>query len=239
MATGGRVVAYAERDAYAAACLLARMEEQTLEPAPVWCGDITDLPLAPFRGVDAIIGGFPCTDISAAGRRAGIEGEHSGLWGRAFVPAIRELRPRLVFVENVSALLTRGLDTVLGDLAALGYDAEWTSLRASDVGAPHRRERVFILGHAKRARLERLRSSEPRGRPEPASAGIFPPGPDDDWRGIPEYLWPSLERDFRDAPDGLAAILGQSRADALRCIGNGVVALQAAVAARLLLRRLA
>jgi DNA (cytosine-5)-methyltransferase 1 len=100
----------------------------------------------PWRGVvDLVAGGFPCQDISAAGKGSGIiEGERSGLW-REFARIIREVEPRYVFVENVSALIVRGLDVVLGDLAALGFDAEWGVFRASDVGAPHRRERVFIL----------------------------------------------------------------------------------------------
>jgi site-specific DNA-cytosine methylase len=99
--------------------------------------------------VDLICGGFPCQDISNAGKRVGITGERSGLWTE-YARVVRELRPRLVLVENVAALLTRGFDVVLGDLAALGFDAEWTVLRASDVGAPHRRERLFVVAHAER-----------------------------------------------------------------------------------------
>lgn len=97
--------------------------------------------------VDVICGGFPCQDLSYAGKGAGLAGERSGLW-REYRRIVGELRPRYVFVENVSALLGRGLGTVLGDLSSLGYDAVWTTLRASDVGAPHRRERLFILADA-------------------------------------------------------------------------------------------
>lgn len=100
--------------------------------------------------VDLIAGGFPCQDISNAGNRAGIEGERSGLWSE-FYRIICEIRPRYVFVENVSALLFRGMDRVLRDLAVSGYDAEWRVLRASDAGAPHRRERVFIVAYANHA----------------------------------------------------------------------------------------
>lgn len=95
---------------------------------------------------DIICGGFPCQDISSAGSRAGIDGARSGLWAE-YARIVRELRPRAVFVENVSDLAVRGLDRVLGDLAAIGFDAEWTCVRASDVGAPHRRERIFILAY--------------------------------------------------------------------------------------------
>jgi DNA (cytosine-5)-methyltransferase 1 len=99
-----------------------------------------------LRGVDILSGGFPCQDISNAGKRAGIDGERSGLWSE-YARIIRELRPRYVVVENVAALLGRGMERVLGDLAAIGYDAEWESIRASDVGAPHRRERIWIVAY--------------------------------------------------------------------------------------------
>lgn len=99
---------------------------------------------------DILCGGFPCQDISNAGKRAGIGGERSGLWSE-YARIIRELRPRYVVVENVAALLGRGMERVLGDLAACGYDAEWQSIRASDVGAPHRRERIWIVAYPQRS----------------------------------------------------------------------------------------
>ncbi|MFI7209496.1 DNA cytosine methyltransferase, partial [Micromonospora aurantiaca (nom. illeg.)] len=83
-------------------------------------------------------------DISNAGKRAGIGGKHSSLWS-AVADAVRALRPPLVFVENVAALLRRGFDVVEADLAAIGYDTSWTCLRASDIGAAHRRDRLFLL----------------------------------------------------------------------------------------------
>jgi DNA (cytosine-5)-methyltransferase 1 len=98
---------------------------------------------------DCIVGGFPCQDISCAGTGAGIEGERSGLW-RDFARLIGELRPSFVVVENVSALLGRGLDIVLGDLASLGYDAEWHCIPAAALGASHRRDRIWILAHPQR-----------------------------------------------------------------------------------------
>jgi DNA (cytosine-5)-methyltransferase 1 len=96
---------------------------------------------------DVICGGFPCQDISNAGKRAGIDGERSGLWSE-YARIIGELRPRYVIVENVAALLGRGIERVLGDLAALGFDAEWHCIPASAVGAPHRRDRVWIVAYA-------------------------------------------------------------------------------------------
>lgn len=94
--------------------------------------------------VDIICGGFPCQDVSNAGKRAGLDGERSGLWSE-YARIVRELRPRFVVVENVSALLARGVERVLGDLAACGYDAEWDCVPASAIGAPHQRDRLFIL----------------------------------------------------------------------------------------------
>lgn len=94
--------------------------------------------------VDVICGGFPCTDISVAGKGAGLSGPQSGLW-REYARLIGELRPRFVIVENVAALLGRGLSDVLGDMAALGYDAEWNCIPASAVGAPHRRDRFWLV----------------------------------------------------------------------------------------------
>lgn len=123
--------------------------------------DITTFEPTP---VDIVCGGFPCQDISNAGKRAGIEGERSGLWSE-YVRVIRTIRPRFVVIENVAAILVRGFDRVLGDLASLGYDAEWECIPASAFGAYHERERVFVVaygqgeyGHARRL----LEASEDR-----------------------------------------------------------------------------
>lgn len=109
--------------------------------------------------VDAICGGFPCQDISCAGKGAGLEGERSGLWFE-YARIIGELRPRYVIVENVSALLNRGLDRVLGTLASLGYDAEWHCIPATFVGAPHRRDRVWIVAYSNHRRICGRRTSK-------------------------------------------------------------------------------
>lgn len=97
--------------------------------------------------VDVICGGFPCQDISFAGKRAGLEGARSGLWSE-YARLIGELRPRFVIVENVPGLLSLGMGDVLGSLAALGYDATWDCIPASAVGAPHRRDRVWLVAYA-------------------------------------------------------------------------------------------
>ncbi|MEO5367893.1 MAG: DNA (cytosine-5-)-methyltransferase [Magnetococcus sp. WYHC-3] len=101
-----------------------------------------------------ITGGFPCQDISTAGKGAGITGERSGLWFE-YARLIGEIRPRYAIMENVGALTRRGLDRVLGSLAEIGYDAEWSDIRASDVGAPHRRERIWIVAYPHKSQLER------------------------------------------------------------------------------------
>lgn len=95
---------------------------------------------------DLICGGFPCQDISFAGKGAGLVGQRSGLWYE-FARIVGEIRPRYVLVENVTGLFVRGMDVVLGSLASLGYDAEWEVIPAASVGAPHLRERVFILAY--------------------------------------------------------------------------------------------
>ena len=97
--------------------------------------------------VDLICGGFPCQDISVAGKGAGLAGERSGLWYEMH-RIIGDIKPRWVVVENVAALLHRGMDVVLRDLSAIGYDCEWHIISASAVGAPHRRERVWIIANS-------------------------------------------------------------------------------------------
>ena len=95
---------------------------------------------------DIITGGFPCQDISLAGAGAGIDGERSGLWSE-LCRVISEIRPSYALMENVAALLGRGLERVTGDLAAIGYDCEWHCVPASAIGAPHRRDRIWILAY--------------------------------------------------------------------------------------------
>lgn len=109
-------------------------------------GDITKIDWSEVEVPDVLVGGFPCQDISIAGRGVGIDGERSGLW-KEFAEAIRVLRPKLVVVENVPMLLRRGVDVVLGDLALCGYDAEWTIISAQSVGAWHKRDRLFIVAY--------------------------------------------------------------------------------------------
>ena len=132
-------------------------------PDAVRHDDVQRLRASNAAPVDVLCGGFPCQDVSRAGTKTGLDGERSGLWWQ-FARIIRELRPRFVVVENVSTLANLGLDDVLGSLSDCGYDAQWTCVRASDVGAPHRRERLFIVAwrvaDGDGERCERERESE-------------------------------------------------------------------------------
>ena len=133
--------------------------------------DVCEAGAGNLAPVDVVCGGFPCQDISLAGAGRGIEhGKKSGLW-REYARILRELRPRFVVVENSAALPSRGLDIVLGDMAALGYHAEWARIGAVDVGAPHRRWRCFIVAWLPDADGDRLHEPEVNevraGRDEP------------------------------------------------------------------------
>jgi len=141
---GWRTVCAVEWEAYPASVLCARQNDGLLPPFPIW-DDVQTFDGHPWRGiVDVISGGFPCQDISAAGKGAGIDGERSGMWGE-MARIIREVRPRFVFVENSPMLTSRGLGRVLGDLASMGFDARWGVLGAADVGANHQRDRIWIV----------------------------------------------------------------------------------------------
>jgi len=139
--TGGFTTAwFVENDKHAQAILRKHWPEATIYD------DITTIDFSTVPAVDVLTGGFPCQDISNAGKRAGITGSRSSLW-KHYVRAISILRPKYVFAENVAALTQRGLDVVLADLASVGYDAEWYCVSASSVGAPHRRDRIIIIAY--------------------------------------------------------------------------------------------
>lgn len=326
-----RSVAHIERDAYAAATLVARMEDAALERAPVW-DDLESFDGRAWSGrVDCLTAGFPCQPWSSAGKQQGID-DARWLWP-IIARIIRDAEPELVFLENVHGLVSGGgLHFVLDDLAEGGFDAEWLHLRASDVGASHRRERVFVLayrglqhfdlqqrahgaeysrgstgmGNTSGAResdnAARSGSRHSVGEPgglvgnasEPAGerdtgtipqsqtqgsgqrqhdgdlperfefaddglvhttsvgadadeqrrqlrsteqASIFAPGPAADWRDIPEHYWPAIEPGLCVLAAGMALVVDESRADQLRCGGNGVVAIQGAAAFIELVRR--
>ena len=148
---GWRTVCAVEWEPYAASVLCARQNDGILPPFPIW-DDVQTFDGKPWRGiVDVVSGGFPCQDISAAGKGAGIDGERSGMW-REMARIICEVRPRYAFIENSPMLTSRGLDRVLSDLASMGFDARWGVLGAADVGAPHQRDRIWVVAHARELR---------------------------------------------------------------------------------------
>ena len=156
---GWRTVCAVEWEAYPASVLCARQNDGLLPPFPVW-DDVQTFDGKPWRGiVDVVSGGFPCQDISAAGGGAGIEGERSGMW-REMARIIGEVRPRFAFVENSPMLVTRGLERVLADLTAMGYDSRWGVISAADVGAPHQRDRIWILSTDTCGIRRNIRSSD-------------------------------------------------------------------------------
>jgi DNA (cytosine-5)-methyltransferase 1 len=252
---GWRTVCAVEYDPYAAGVLLARQNDGLLPPFPIW-DDVRTFDGRPWRGrVDVVSGGFPCQDISAAGKGAGIDGERSGLWVQ-MARIIGEVRPRFAFVENSPMLASRGLGVVLGDLAAMGFDARWGVLGAADVGAPHLRERIWIVAESNRIRsqgsyqhcsLQRLEVQEYKSAGSCANGGgwereVSEPArnmdsfrrsgqSDDDLCGLlgtARLDW-TVEPDVGRVAHGVAA-----RVDRLKCLGNGQVPLCAAAAWRIL-----
>lgn len=162
---GWRTVCAVERDAYAAQVLAQRQNDGAIPAFPIW-SDVCSFDGRPWRGlVDVVSGGFPCQDISAAGNGAGIDGERSGLW-REMARIIGEVRPAKAYLENSPLLVGRGLAVVLGDLAEMGYDAQWCIVSASDVGAPHQRERCWVVAHD-----NRLRESQSAGQQQERGTG--------------------------------------------------------------------
>ena len=144
---GWRTVCAVEWEPYAACVLAARQNDGLLPSFPIW-DDVQTFDGSPWRGVAQVIsGGFPCQDISIAGKGDGLDGERSGMW-REMARIIREVGPEYVYVENSPMLLSRGLGAVLGDLSSMGFDAKWGIVGAKDVGANHQRDRIWIVAHS-------------------------------------------------------------------------------------------
>ena len=165
---GHTPVVAVEWDGYACQVLRERAADGWFPGLRVHEGDVSLFNPSEYTGkVDCIHAGFPCQDISTAGKQAGVhEGTRSGLY-REVLRIAGVVRPKQLFLENVSAILSNGLGTVLGDLAALGYDCRWLCIRASDVGAPHHRDRWFALANStgdgdRRDSRELSRTDEPQ-----------------------------------------------------------------------------
>jgi DNA (cytosine-5)-methyltransferase 1 len=249
---GWRTIAAVEIEDYPRRVLLQRQADGLLPRFPIW-DDICTFDGHPWRGkVDVISGGFPCQDISAAGKGDGLDGERSGLWTH-MARVVSEVRPPFVFVENSPMLTTRGGTRVIADLTQMGYDTRWTVMGAADIGAPHQRDRMWIVAHASSFRGEAGFANTQGWQegdttvPINSSADLANPTHSGDvWRewelgftqqeynsgGSPtdgSREWWSAEPSVGRVAHGVA-----HRVDRLKAIGNGQVPLCAASAWRLL-----
>ena len=216
---GWRTRCAVELDAYCRRVLLRRQKEGALDPFPIW-DDIRTFDGMPWRSaVDVISGGFPCQDISSAGKGKGLAGDRSGLWFE-MLRVIGEVRPAFVFAENSPHLRTRGLGTIIEGLAGLGYDCRWCVLGAWHVSAPHKRNRLWLLAHPnnRRERIQPI-DAEMACAPEASKLQYIHP----DW-------WSS--HPFQGVANGNA-----HRMDRVRATGNAQVPAVAATAFRLLSER--
>ena len=218
---GWRTVCAVEWADYPRRVLLARQRDGILPRFPIW-DDVQTFDGKPWRGrVDVVSGGFPCQDISAAGKGAGIDGARSGMWFH-MARIVREVRPKFVFVENSPMLTSRGLGRVLGDLAKMGYDAAWGVLGAGDVGGQHQRDRIWIFAHANQERRIWRRVSSIKKRQRVQSARLVGK----------QRIWEieAIEKArILGVGDGMA--FGVDRIEAL---GNGQVPFVAAIAVDIL-----
>jgi DNA (cytosine-5)-methyltransferase 1 len=225
--TGGfRTVAFCEREPYCRAVLAKYWpavpcydDVRTLTANRLFQGSHGELP-------DVICGGFPCQDVSLAGYRAGIDADRSGLWSQ-FARLIREIRPRYAIVENTPGLLSLGMDRVLGDLAEIGYDAEWHCIPAAAAGARHLRERVFII--AATGEMEHPQRVDARHMQEHSQVGRWTSlsGIRSVFDGTPWAVEPELDRVAYGVPD---------RPHRLRGLGNAIVPQVAEIIGRAIMR---
>ncbi len=230
---GMRTIAFCEIDPYARSVLARHW------PAVQCYHDVRTITGAGLRadGIipDVICGGFPCQDISSAGQRVGITGPRSGLWSH-YARLIGEVRPEFVIVENVSDLRYRGLDDVLGDLASIGYDAEWHCIPAAAVDAPHFRDRVWIIAYPNGRRLRFGGANGEDGRSVPSQGSVGLVHRSNGGEGVLAHadsqslVGPAIARAQRDPwppepavdrlDDGLPGDVARER---LRALGNAVV----------------
>ena len=232
-----RTICMVEREAFAVAILGKAIAEGRMDDAPIWLGDLRDLPSHELPRVDWITGGYPCQPFSQAGKRAG-ESDPRHLWPVIY-QQVQSLRPRGVFFENVAGHLSMGLRDVLGDLEFLGFTCAFGLYTAEEVGAPHRRERVFILG---------LADADEHGKPDESiddeASGVSSVLADADGSrsqgrrrdGGRAHQWPSRPGCAQrpdEPPRTIQPGLGRNadgvsdRVDRLRALGNAVVSQQA------------
>lgn len=234
-----RPIAYCENDRYAQAVLLSRMWSGHIGRAPIW-DDVRTLHAEQIEiPIDIVYGGFPCQDISAAGARAGMGGERSGLF-QHIARLVSETNPQFVFLENVPAIRTRGLNSVCQTFTELGYDCRWTVVSAAEVGAPHLRKRWFLLAHAAGENVRHEPGRRARAQGESAAvtrhdgaqeslahaAGTIEPRhrheQSGEQSGSTDASWWAIEPEL-----GRVAYGVPSRVERLRGLGNSVVPAQA------------
>lgn len=233
-------IGYCEIDNYARAILSSRISEGELPFAPIY-SDVTKL-RGSAGAADIITGGFPCQDISSAGLGKGLAGERSGLFFE-IIRLTKEISPAFVFLENVPAIRTRGLLEVVRAFTEIGYDCRWTCISAASLGAPHKRERWFLLAYANSERLRNGSERSPKGKAKANSKS--------EYDGKKEYLaysngerfesdvrsgsqkelskpgnnfcrdWWATEPNVGRVVDGVAF-----RVDRIKSLGNGVVPIQ-------------
>jgi len=247
---GWRTVCAVEIEPYCRRILCDRQDDGTFDPFPIW-DDIKTFDGRPWRGiVDVVSGVFPCQDISAAGKGRGIKGSRSGLWTE-MARVIWECQPEFVFIENSPLLRSRGLNVVLQDLMEMGYDAKWGVLGAHHVGAPHKRDRIWIVANSQGERCGEAgenRSGEPEKRSSRYGSEISDaslprrkidgaerttqkqPLPSSD---NTKLGWWDVEPELGRVADGVA-----NRSHRLKAIGNGQVPAVAAAAWRILTQKL-
>lgn len=226
---GHHPVCAVEIEPYCRRVLLQRQRDGVLPRFPIW-DDVRTFDGKPWRGrVDVVCGGFPCQDISTAGKGAGLTGARSGLWAE-MRRVIGEVEPRFAFVENSPMLTLRGLGVVLGELAEMGFDAEWGVMGACDAGAPHERERIWILADSNKNGCSAAKGCEPNETLAKAPQRFR------DWEiGVQSRAEVGSGGWWRSAPpvcrvaDGLASDM-----DRIAALGNGQVPAVAALAWRVL-----
>ena len=249
---GWKTICAVEWEPYPASVLCARQNDKVLPPFPIW-DDVQTFDGRPWRGVvDVVSGGFPCQDISSAGKGAGIDGARSGMWFH-MARIVSEVRPKYVYVENSPLLTKRGIHRVLGDLAAMGFDAKWGVVSAAAVGAPHKRDRIWIVANSTERRCEVYKNSKgpsdqfdsssdemadsgdigsqfktANGNLEGKRSSITSLGCEW-WDREPGQTSREVESNLGRVAHGVAA-----RVDRLKAIGNGQVPAVAATAFRLL-----
>lgn len=232
-----RTVCYCETDKFAQAVLLSRMQSGQIDVAPIW-DDVQTLRGNMLPKIEIIAGGFPCQDISVAGNGVGLGGKRSGLFFE-IVRLTKEIRPSFVFLENVPAIRTRGLGSVIQSFTELGYDIRWTTISAASVGANHKRSRWFCLAYSDSMWKQSKQNprEKPLGGPTNSSSDFSYNTSTrlegDKWQETPnskstQHLrkeWWKIEPNVGRVVDGFP-----TRVDRIKCLGNAVVPLQAKTA---------